>query len=192
MIFLSDHNQNDQTLKACHSIRGCIDSVINLAPDKSIFVESGGYLGNTTKFVVQKLLDSGKRFQYFVIDNWKLDNVTERHDDNLQFFKDNIGDEILTHIDIICSDSLEAISQFDDNSVFFTFLDDSHVYQHVTKQIPLWVPKIVDGGILAGDDFYSLEVKRAVYDHFHAADVIDIFNAGFAILDPKRKIINGN
>lgn len=187
MISLSYHNYNDPTLKVCHTIRPCIDSIIDLAPDGAIYVESGGYLGNTTKYVVEKLLKSSKRFQYFVIDNWKLDNVTERHDDNLQFYKDNIGD-LIHHVDIICSDALEAVNKFDDNSVYFCFLDDSHVYQHVTKQIKLWIPKLADYSFLVGDDYYSWEVSAAVHDHFNHSDIVEIGgNNGFLIEQPKEK-----
>lgn len=174
--------------RVCHSIRGCVNRVIDAAPDDSIFVESGGYLGNTTKHFVQKLLDSGKKFTYYVIDNWKLDNVTERHDDNLQFFKDNVGEELMKHVNIIASDALDAVQEFDDNSVFFCFLDDSHVYAHVTKQIGLWLPKMMDYSILAGDDYYCSDVSRAVNDHFRPTYVEKLHgNSGFLVENPKDK-----
>ena len=172
----------------CHSIRPIIDQLIDLAPEDSIFVESGCYLGNTTKHFIEKLLLSKKKFNYFAIDNWKLDNVTIHHDDNLQFFKDALG-ELVKHVNIICSDALEAISQFKDNSVFFVFLDDSHIYDHVVKQIPMWMPKMKDYSVLAGDDYYCDGVKLAAQKHFNIYDIKELYGgAGFLVEHPKNKI----
>jgi hypothetical protein len=177
--------------KVCHSVRACIDRVIEAAPDGSIFVESGCYQGNSTKHWIEKLLASGKKFKFYGIDNYKLDNVTERFDsidENYKFFCENIGEELLKHAEIIKSDSLEAIKLFEDDSVFFVFLDDSHVYDHVVKQIGLWLPKMKDFSIMAGDDYYSPEVQSAVAQHFKKKDVESLDNnAGFLVTNPKQK-----
>lgn len=184
---MSDKYGYPDDSRVCYSIRPIIDRVINNAPAGAIFVESGCYLGNTTKHFIEKLLAAGKPFQYFAIDNWKLDNVTERHDDNLQFFKDNLGD-LAKHVNVICSDALAAVSFFQDDSVYFAFLDDSHVYSHVVKQIPLWIPKMKDESILAGDDYYCDDVKRAVAEHFDIKDVELLYGEnGFSVGNPKSK-----
>ena len=184
------HTDYDNDSKVCHSIRASINKVIEMAPYGSIFVESGCYLGNTTKHLVQKLLDSDKRFTFYAIDNWKLDNVTEKHDDNFDFFKKNVG-KLIEHVNIISMDSLEAIKEFEDNSVYYCFLDDCHVYEHVTKQIGLWLPKMKDFSILSGDDYYSKHVSQAVHDYFEHKDIHPLFRkAGFLVYNPKSKVIS--
>lgn len=185
-------NKYPHDSKVCHSIRACIDRVIELAPDKSIFVESGVYQGNTTKEFISRLLKSGKQFRYYCIDNFLLENVREKNEDNLGFFKKNV-DKYLAHIDIVHSDSLEAVSLFEDDYIYFCFLDDNHTYDHMMKQIPLWIPKMKDFSILAGDDFYSDGIKRAVYHYFDKSDVVNLNNnAGFAIENPKEKFHENN
>ena len=177
--------------QVCHSIRGCIDEVLDHAPDGAIFVESGCYLGTTTYYFVKRLLMTGKKFQYYCIDNWKLDNIVGDSPipdgDNLEFFKNTIK-EVKDHVNIICSDSIEAIKEFADDSVYFAFLDDCHQYEHVTKQVPAWVPKMKDHSYLAGDDFYSPLVQKGVFDHFDDLDVVRIDRCGFYVKNPKEKI----
>ncbi len=179
--------------QVCHSIRGCIDEVLDYMPDKSIFVESGCYKGTTSYYFIKRLLMTNKGFQYWCIDNWELVNISDNSGkpeiDNFEFFQKTV-EEVQPHINIISSDSIEAIDQFQNDSVYFTFLDDCHTYEHVTKQIGLWIPKMKDHSILAGDDFYSGDVKRAVYDHFDEKDVVKIDNCGFMVKDPKSKVKN--
>lgn len=183
------HSEYGDTSKVCHSLRASLYTVIEMAPENSIFVESGGYLGNSTKHIAQKLLDSGKKFTYYVIDNWLLDNVTTRHHDNFDYFKTNVGEELMEHVNIVSMDSILAIDEFEDNSVYASFLDDCHVYAHVTKQIGLWLPKMKDFSILYGDDYYCHDVSNAVRDHFDDKDVHSLFNsAGFLVYNPKEKV----
>lgn len=175
--------------RVCHSVRACINEVIDKIPDNAVLVESGCYKGNTTHHWIEKLLESKKNFKFYAIDNWLFENVTEKFSDNFKVFKETMGD-LVEHINIIKSDSLEAIKLFDDESVDFLFLDDSHVYQHVTKQIGMWLPKLKDTSILAGDDYYSPDVSRAVADYFDKKDVHSLYNnSGFLVYNPKSCVI---
>ena len=176
--------------RVCHSLRPIIDRIIENMPDNAIFVESGCYLGITTAHFIEKLLASKKSFKYYCIDNWKFDNVPDKYVDNLLEFKQNLG-ELIQYATIIVDDAINAIQLFQDNSVYFCFLDDSHKYQHVTKQISDWLPKMAENSFLAGDDYYDNEVYLAVHDHFNDSDIENLNNnAGFLIVNPKVKIKN--
>lgn len=50
-------------------------------------------------------------------------------------------------------DSLEAARLFDDESLDLVFMDSDHTYEHVIKEIRLWLPKVKLGGILCGHDY---------------------------------------
>lgn len=174
--------------RVCHSVRACIDRVIASAPEGAVFVESGGFLGHTSQHWVDKLRASKKQFTFYVIDNWKLENVTEKHDDNLAFFMENVGEDRIKDINIVSSDAIQAIQLFKDNSVYFLFLDDDHTYAHVTKQIGLWLPKLTSNGIMAGDDYYCADVYNAVHDWFNHGDIESLYNnSGFLVQNPKQK-----
>ncbi len=56
---------------------------------------------------------------------------------------------------------------FDDETLDFVFIDASHVYDEVTRDISCWYPKVKKGGIIAGHDFISrFDVPDAVQDFF--------------------------
>lgn len=173
--------------RVCHSIRASIHEVIAKAPDNAIFVESGGYLGFTSKYIVELLLASKKSFTYYVIDDWTFSNVGDKYLNNLDVYKQNLG-EHLKHVNIIESDSLKAVELFKDDSVYYCFIDDNHTYGHVVKQIGLWLPKMQDYSIMSGDDYYSDDVFNAVAEWFEKKDIIGLNGQdGFLVENPKEK-----
>jgi cephalosporin hydroxylase len=64
----------------------------------------------------------------------------------------------------IKSDSHKAARLFQDNSIAMVFVDAGHSYDVVLKDLELWWPKVIDGGIFAGHDRWDSEVDRAVRD----------------------------
>jgi len=59
--------------------------------------------------------------------------------------------------------SEEAHKYVPDNSLDFVYIDGSHKYKMVKKDIRFWEPKVKDGGLICGHD-YQMEhkVKKAV------------------------------
>ncbi len=61
---------------------------------------------------------------------------------------------------LIRKTSLEAAPQIKDGSLDFVYIDASHDYSHVIADIETWVPKVKQGGIVAGDDYYVTQQKN--------------------------------
>lgn len=83
--------------------------------------------------------------------------------------------------------SLEAIQQFQSNSLDLVFIDGDHSYEAVTADIQAWLPILRDTGILAGHDYDAKEfptVRQAVHDAF-PDDIIRIL-PGFVWFIEKR------
>ena len=59
-------------------------------------------------------------------------------------------DRLITHIGKMSWDLAE---EFDDNSVHFVYVDANHQPEGVTKDAEVWLPKIINGGILGGHDY---------------------------------------
>lgn len=68
------------------------------------------------------------------------------------------------HIELIQGFSPQEAAHFEDKSVDLLFIDGSHCYESVTKDLTGWLPKMKEGGKICGDDFVWSEVARAVKD----------------------------
>lgn len=80
------------------------------------------------------------------------------------------------------SDSAEAADLYEDKSLDFVFIDATHAYEYVKKDIVKWKSKVKSGGILAGHDFAPHEgevgVIQAVmeeFDEWHVSRGIKLF-----------------
>ena len=58
------------------------------------------------------------------------------------------------------------MNYFEDNSIAFLYIDTTHEYEHVIKEIDAWYPKVKLGGIIAGHDYFTPGVHRAVNEFF--------------------------
>ena len=56
-------------------------------------------------------------------------------------------------VNVIESDSSEAASKFEDESVDFIFIDADHRYSSIKKDLTSWYPKVKEDGIFCGHDF---------------------------------------
>lgn len=49
--------------------------------------------------------------------------------------------------------SLEAVNDFEDESLDFVYIDANHGYDYVMEDIMAWIKKVRKGGIVCGDDY---------------------------------------
>lgn len=69
--------------------------------------------------------------------------------------------------------SVEAASHILDSDLSFVFIDASHDYENVRRDIALWDPKVKSGGVVGGHDYGgrgdrkgTFGVKRAVDEYY--------------------------
>lgn len=53
--------------------------------------------------------------------------------------------------------SMDAVKNFEDNSLDFVYLDGNHAYKYVIEDIREWYKKVKPGGIFAGHDYISIQ-----------------------------------
>lgn len=132
--------------------------------DNSIFVEVGCWLGKSTAYLVEKILDSGKFIKLYAVDTWEgsnedvhreyigkiggSDKLYEKFIENMNKIS-NVNSVLIP----IRKQSVLAANDFADKSVSFCFIDAGHTYEGVIADIKAWLPKIKNGGILAGHDY---------------------------------------
>jgi hypothetical protein len=63
-------------------------------------------------------------------------------------------------------DSVEASKRFPDKHFDYIYIDGAHDYDSVINDLRAWWPKIKQGGVFAGHDFWYHDVQRAVVDFF--------------------------
>ena len=140
--------------------------VVSEAKDGDVFVELGAWKGRSTSCLAVEIANSKKDITLYVIDTWEgsVEHVGNSEETSLptlyETFLNNMKPVEEYFIPIKLS-SDEASKKFKDSSLDFVFLDASHEYEDVKNDINNWLPKVRNGGILAGHDYY---VDR--YDFF--------------------------
>jgi len=121
------------------------------------FVEVGTWLGKSASYLAVEIINSGKDIKLDCVDTWNgsqehLNMDLVKNDELYNQFLKNI-EPVSAVINPIRMDSIEASKLYDDESIDFIFIDASHDYENVKKDIEAWYPKLKDGGIFAGHDF---------------------------------------
>ena len=125
-------------------------------------------MGKSTSYMAVEIANSGKNIEFHTIDTWKgsKENQEDSYVKNgtlYEKFLSNI-EPIKDYVKVIKSDSVEASKNYKDISIDFLFVDGSHEYEDVKKDLVAWFPKVKEVGIMAGHDYTGdwKSVRRAV------------------------------
>lgn len=151
--------------------------IVNLAKDGFHFVEIGAWYGQSTSYLAVEILNSKKNIKLDVVDTWKgseqmYDPSNPAYDETLikngtifPQFIENMK-PVINIINPIEKDSVEASSLYADKSLDFVFIDAEHKYEFVIKDILSWLPKVKNGGVIAGHDYGWDGVTKAINEVF--------------------------
>ena len=136
------------------------------ATEHSRILEIGSYLGRSTR-----ALADNTPGVVLALDDWQGPRDAEHEDNLFAKFTENMQGAnyaayVVNHADGIYM--LEGQKVFD-----MIFLDGSHEYEDVKRDIEKWLPCLMPGGLICGHD-YSNEyptVKRAVTEIFKECGV---------------------
>lgn len=138
-------------------------------PLPSTFVEIGCWKGKSSSYMAEQIMLSGKTINFYCVDTWKGTTTEDHHQADPDVVNDKLFEVFTANMSPfagyyvpIQSLSVAAASQFADKSLDFIYIDASHEYQDVKDDINVWLPKLKVGGTIAGDDYNSREVRRAV------------------------------
>ena len=131
--------------------------------------EIGVYKGEFTELFCQEGLN------IFAIDPWTvyyLEPKQKRHDALYEHTKLRLAK--YSNCTIIRKSSMEALSDFEDGSLDFVYIDGDHSYKTCMEDITEWSKKVKKGGVVSGHDYSgasSAEVKLAVDDYVKANNI---------------------
>jgi len=130
------------------------DLALQKAKDESRFVEIGVWKGGSTAYMGVEIFNSTKVIHYDAIDTFEgskehgvVNGLYEETKNNLKPLLD-VG-----VVNLIKGHSLDVVNKYEDESIDFCFIDGSHEYEDVKKDIEAYLPKVKSGGILAGHDY---------------------------------------
>lgn len=100
----------------------------------------------------------------YLIDPWQAyrgyrEHVSQDKLDN--FFKESVERMMGVNTVFIKAFSLDAVKDFEDESLDFVYIDANHSYENAKADIEAWSKKVKKGGIVAGHDY----VRRKGQDH---------------------------
>lgn len=141
---------------------GIVDMIKSL-PDHGSMVELGCFRGISTSIF-------SKFFQKVdTVDRWGGENggktryVPTRNWEDVEYeARERLGR--LDNVTIHKGNTVEMANEFRDGSLDFVYVDASHGYESVKKDIKAWMPKLKSTGIMGGHDYIagSSRVAKAV------------------------------
>lgn len=144
--------------------------IIDRLSNGSVVVEVGSWKGKSVAYFVVEALNRGKSLSIHAVDTWK---GSEEHTEYSEIKTDTLYELFLNNISPIKDmfshirkPSLEAASDFEEDSIDFVFIDAAHDYESVKADISAWITKVKPGGIIAGHDYLCEGVKKAVDEYF--------------------------
>jgi predicted O-methyltransferase YrrM len=145
-----------------------------LIPDGARVAEVGCYTGESTFWLLMRAgsMVCIDRWEDYVEDNGPTGNTVVQNMALVEANFDALMAQTDGRITKLKTDSLTAARQMPDRSFDCVYLDAGHEVDEVSADINAWLPKVKDGGILAGHDYTSDRpgVIQAVDDLLHGPD----------------------
>jgi len=144
-------------------------------------VEIGVYKGQFTRF----LLKRGAKV--FAVDPWleyadygdPSVHFQSRQNEIYESAKQRLSG--YPNCEIVRKTSMEAVKDFEDNSLDFVYIDGHHGFKYVTEDIYEWSKKVKSGGIVSGHDYAMKETKPGSPYVLQVKFVIDAYVKAFKI-----------
>lgn len=81
---------------------------------------------------------------------------------------------------ILRKTSMEAVEDFEDNSLDFVYIDANHEFRYIAEDLSEWFKKVRPGGIVSGHDYFYLKSGTGA-QIWHVAYVLKAFVGAYDI-----------
>lgn len=139
----------------------------------------GAEIGVDKGAYTEKLLQAG--LKVYAIDPWRYygDYAHPQGQKRLDFLYEHTK-RVVSKYDctIIRKTSMEALEDFEDESLDFVYIDGNHKFRYIAEDIYEWSKKVHEGGIVSGHDFVQ---AGGSWDKCHVKYVVLAYIASFHI-----------
>lgn len=165
------------TVRGCmgHKISDFYIDAVQRAPDPAHFVEVGVYFGQSAAYLGVEIINSGKKIKLDLVDKWELippdaiDGGVRGELNALGISSEEFYQQAIRNLTplrrimtLIRLPSTDAAALYPDASLDMVFIDAAHDEFNVAQDVRAWLPKVKAGGVLAGDDFNYVGVKKGI------------------------------
>ena len=122
----------------------------------------------------------------YAVDPWGVypdyyrDNLPEKLDRYYEETKQRLAPYDCT---LVRKTSMEAVKDFEDESLDFVYIDGHHGFKFVTEDIFEWSKKIKKGGTICGHDYVYTKSQPSSPYACHVRYVVDAYTNAFKIKD---------
>ena len=165
---------------------GLYKQMVKKFPTGSKFVEIGCWKGKSSAYMTIEIINSGKNIDFYCIDVWDNSSEDLKMLDTTHIYEVFLSNmkPLNEHFIPIRMPSVEAAKHFKDNSLDFVFIDADHSYESIKEDIIAWLPKVKEGGILAGHDYHIsgnswkgvIKAVNELIDDFDTSEFCWIYN----------------
>ncbi len=111
----------------------------------------GAEIGVATGYYSAILCQKNPKLKLYCIDPWiRYQEYKDFANPNTFISMEDKAKKLLAQYNttIIKKFSIDAVKEFEDESLDFVFIDGNHSYKYVKKDIKIWTPKVRKGGIV--------------------------------------------
>lgn len=120
----------------------------------------------------------------FAIDAWQIyqDYGNSRGQARLDFQYEHTKRVLAPYpkCKIIRKTSMEAVADFEDESLDFVYIDANHEFRYIAEDLYEWSKKVKKGGIVSGHDYFYHKSGTNT-DHWHVAYILKAYIGAFNI-----------
>lgn len=156
--------------KQSNTTKGLYEMVCKYVNPIDTVVELGSFAGVSSELFAlhcSKLYCVDKWEPYWEINQQEYMNVAEQRFDSMT--------KNYTNVVKLKMDTIDAVKQFEDNSIDLIYIDSDHSSDRVKKELEAWLPKITPDGFISGHDINMPTVFNVVTQYFNPT-LIEVFN----------------
>jgi hypothetical protein len=149
----------------------------------------GAEIGTEHGTYARKICGANPQLKLYCVDPYMVYPYygTDKEQDEVNTFYEAAVNNLAPYdAEILKMTSMEAVKQFEDNSLDFVFIDGNHHFEWVVNDVIYWSRKVKPGGIVYGHDYSdAFHVKQAVNAYMSAYKVNPwfIMHTGGKIID---------